>query len=452
MSYPAAAGAATGGAGTAEAGIYPSHSLLLPPLVRLTTHENRIGSPAAAWFKSPILSSTPNISRSSLPGLIDDRRVIRNLFFRDAAKVIPMLQSNKDFVVYFISSHSAQRVNSFEPPVLGAKNIPYCVVQTGGGDAVGCEFAVSASTVMGHLFSKELLYSFQYLLGLTGDVVPRVFSDLHYSTNDTIIVDGKEHFLELIPNKILSFQESEIKDGAPFGVYRFNPNALQLWPLTGSLFQKIPALDTLFTRSSGTTIGELLPLITAEDTSMADRPAIFVFHGCSGFAAPKYADIITRKMSEESKYQFREDLPEIRFAPKEPLPLIARSNPGHSEIPLAWRGPSAHGNASETVRTGVAAANTFMGLGIPLGKNMIIPSNAAAAAAARPNNTRKKNTRNKGAAGPVRISHQRKEWGKREGTTMSGTPKPPNFNKTKKNRKPTNKRNNNKNRNDPFTQ
>jgi len=417
---------AIGGAGASE--YYPSQNLVKPSGVKEAANKNVTSLPYGG-FKLPAFKKTSNISRSSVRFTTGE---IGNLFFRDAAKVIPMLQADKNFVVYFISSHSSQLAETFTPPILEPSiNIPYCVIQTGAKDATGCAFTRGGIDLMKNLFSINLLYSFQYLLGLVGDNVPRVFSDLYYSTNDTqtVVEDEKEtiYYLEEIPNKTLYFKVSETEKG--FGVHMFDPNAAQMWPFTGSLFKKITSLDSLFTSVGGTTISALLPHII-QDSPVKNRPAIFVFYGCSSFSTTENAASILTKMSEPTFYQFNPGSLQHIFKPVGSLPNHALPNSQHKNITELWRN-TYNPNIFNRTRIGVHAANEYIGPGVLTNERTILNYKT------RVNRTRKgvlapKNMTRK-AAGPVRTTRQMKTWKINKLQTMSGRLRPLSTNNTRKN-------------------
>jgi hypothetical protein len=234
-----------------------------------------------------------------------------DLFFRDPNMVMPFLQRGRDFVVYYITTHGVQLTTAFVPPIPPATTTPHAIIQTGARDATGCTFRSGGNMLMHHLFSTNLPYTFQFLLGLRNDEMPLLLQDLHYSTNDIIINDDKSTIYERVPNKSLSFRES---DAHKFGVFVHDPNTFSLF---GKQFKKLPQFDRYFTRGvdenpsmfsravsrpSGTTIEEMVNVIPRE-SGYGDRPSIFVFYSCANLpsnASEANINSTIERMSAES--------------------------------------------------------------------------------------------------------------------------------------------------------
>lgn len=291
-------------------------------------------------------------------------------FFRDATKVLPLLESNKDFVVYYISAHGTLLAEPFLPHVIGdttvePDGIPYCVIQTGAKESTGCEFRVGGNPLLQNLFSVNLPYSFQYLLGLQGDSPINLFQDLHYTTNDYEVDDRGMKYVESIPNKNFSFSEKNAEK-FDYGVYMYDPNSFKL----GSpYFVRLDKLDYYLTRGTesigmsasnsprGITLQELLPLIV-KTTGLTKRPSIFVFYSCAYLTKTdnSHLESIMGLMGKETKYHNKPNLNEFPFIkPYGSLPAIATTHVLSN--PINYRGS----NPGYPIRTfyekGTAAAN-----------------------------------------------------------------------------------------------
>lgn len=323
----------------------------------------------------------PARSRFSFPSGYGD------LFFRDAETTLSLVKSNANFVVYFISSHSSLLPDTFTPPIIG-DNIPYCVVQTGARESVGCSFTYGGNMLMKNLFSKNLPFTFQYLLGLQNENIPQVFADLHYATNDVITIKNVNMY-ESIPNKLLSFDIDELVT-RNFGVYMYDPHEGEMGGLFGSKFKRLENLNKYFMRwnpamsNYGITIQDLLPLIISE-SGFVNRPSVFVFYGCSDLKNNVVGPSVNI-IGKESFYQYRSGVyPLIPSAYN--LPNISKPNSRYSYIPADWRRVEPH---SSTVRRyfnkKLNNVHTLFGNGIAITTNNPPPppSNETEAAAAAP--------------------------------------------------------------------
>lgn len=196
--------------------------------------------------------------------------------FRNPNALMPLLTNSTNYVVYFIAAHG----RSMMPVKMKEYNgTPYSVIQTGGGDATGCSFYFGSFKLLKNLFSINLPYSFQYLLGLYNDRLPRVFRDLIYSTSD-------EKDDTLLPNRHLSFSNTK-EDKPDMGVFVFDPEEKKA---DGTpLFERWNGMEGLFTQKGGTTLFDVIDniMVVHNRTEISyrggasPRPAIFVFGSCA---------------------------------------------------------------------------------------------------------------------------------------------------------------------------
>jgi hypothetical protein len=297
------------------------------------------------------------------------------LFFRDPNNVIPFLQRGRDFVVYYITAHGSQLSTQFVPPTLG-KDIPYSVIQTGARNSVGCPFISTGNQLMKNLFSTNLAYSFQYLLGLENDNLPPLFTDLHYATNDVI-----GSVKELIPDKNLSFSSKEI---GIYGVFVYDPNSIALFSKN---FKNLPQFDKYFTRGEidpatvsmfssftsprGIKLSDLLNRIPIE-SGYDDRPSIFVVYSCADIDLTKNVLPIIRTLAGESFYSLNPYAHTHidHIDPDGRLPAYALLSFSGLTVPSNWRkhAPSinAYFNRLETAATANTAASSSAAANLPV--------------------------------------------------------------------------------------
>ena len=245
--------------------------------------------------------------------------------FRDPNILLPFLAEKRDYIVYYITAHGTQLTESFNPPQVG---FPYSVIQTGARESTGCSFCFGGNMLLKNLFSKNLSYTFQYLLGLHNDDIPRVFADIHYATNDYFQSDTGVKEVETIPNKSFSFNK---KDEDRYGVYVYDPNSLGFGSSSFRFgtpeFILRKEFAPYFTRSGGITLEELISIIPAV-TGINNCPAIFVFYSCTNFKeGTNYTTCNVNRtvklLGSESFYSLVESIESDYILPIGSLPEIA---------------------------------------------------------------------------------------------------------------------------------
>jgi hypothetical protein len=236
----------------------------------------------------PVASTLHEIPEPLYPFLggaaIADSPLPPNLF-RDPDALMPILAGKSGYVVYLIAAHGMMKLPS---PMKDYVGTPYSVIQTGGGDTVGCAYYTPSINLLKNLFSINLPYSFQYLLGRYNDRLPRVYRDLIYTTNTE----------ETLPDRHLLFKESPGE--APFaGVFQFDPE--ESGTAGTPLFIRDRIMDSIIKTGKGSNnklagwitlsdlIDKLMLMHNGAETSYKKRenprPAIFVLASCASFIA-----------------------------------------------------------------------------------------------------------------------------------------------------------------------
>lgn len=199
------------------------------------------------------------------------------VLFRNPTRTFSHLASCNGYMVVYVSCHG-DYIGTFPAKLYDTHS--YAVVQTGGGDATGCFYLTDTDEFMRNMFGTNILYSFQHLLGIRGDKVPTFYKDLHYSTSDFDIGPSGEIITEIIPNKILSYETSDIVSHG-MGVYLFDP-AIKLDAGT-ALFSKDEYWDPKFT-GDGITIDKFIDELPTRYST--HQNFIVVINSCA--SVPEY--------------------------------------------------------------------------------------------------------------------------------------------------------------------
>lgn len=212
--------------------------------------------------------------------------------FRNPHYLLPFLSQCTGYVVYFISAHGST-IGTFESSDIDSETA-FAVVQTGGGESIGCKFMAGGEALMMDLFSTNIVYSFQQLLGMFGDRMSPFYRDLHYATSDEQEVEGAYTY-EVFPNKLLSYTAEDI--GRIYaGVFCYDPAARDL-PAGTPAFQRMDDFDTLFDpvkMEGGISLFELLNLFPKKIAELSvtnpfyrplvGRTPIYVVSSCATVA------------------------------------------------------------------------------------------------------------------------------------------------------------------------
>lgn len=288
---------------------------------------------AVPWIAGTIPEPVAPVSFCAKNAPIDITYPAASLF-RNPTRTFAHLSSCKNYAVVFISAHG-DYIGTFPAPIYEKHS--YAVVQTGGGDATGCSFIVGSDELMRNLFSINLLYSFQYLLGIHADRTPTLFRDLHYSTSDHQFDSDGKVIVEIIPNKQLTFTAAE-KTSHGMGMFLYDPAATI--PAGSPLFRRLDDWDVFFD-GDGVSIEWLLDTIPLR--LGAERNYILVISSCADIskavAFPNFKTIL-QTSSKYSQYSFPLAgeptlMGHIKLIDNGSMPAIVRERTGL--IPQNWR-------------------------------------------------------------------------------------------------------------------
>lgn len=279
--------------------------------------------------------------------------------FRNPSYLMSLLGSQSGFVVYVISAHGTV-IDSSKMKMIN--KIPYAVVQPGANDSVGCNVYFGAQNMLFHLFSHELLFTFQYLLGLHNDSLPPLFNDLFYSTTD-LVEDGFTNIKptpEILPERILSYGKDDSLMGA--GIYLFDPDK-KTKNKGEPIFEKQIQFDRIFYSRYGLLLSQLIEIILNGRRLDDKRPVIFALLSCSSFPegttalAPATVSRIIRESGMASFYSHSHvpsDFPTFGFGDST-IPSIV--NPAYSKY--NFYNPKKVSNIWRTAMPAIPVQNYF---------------------------------------------------------------------------------------------
>lgn len=311
-------------------------------------------APTYPLTKSVILEGTPRFEKEGKE--VDWSPT--NLF-RNPSYLMSLLDSQTGFVVYVISAHGTV-IDSSKMKMIN--KIPYAVVQPGANDSVGCNIYFGAQNLLFHLLSHELLFTFQYLLGLHNDSLPPLFNDLFYSTTDLVedTFTNVKPTPEILPERILSYGKDDSLIGA--GIFLFDPDK-KTKKKGEPIFEKQIQFDRIFYSRYGLLLSQLIELILNGRRSDDKRPVIFALLSCSSFPegatalAPATVNRIIRESGMASFYSHSHvptDFPTFGFGGST-IPSIV--NPSYSKYNVY--NPKKVSNVWRTVIPAIPVQNYF---------------------------------------------------------------------------------------------